>query len=125
MSILDLIAISSLSVLLVFLSALLLASKLKQRKSLETMAQLLIDRSAMSEEIDRLNYIVENSSDLNDGFIKFLSESREEAFSYISEVQQALEYIKIAMELKDDIMISDAYNKLISFLPNENPDVVN
>jgi c-di-GMP-related signal transduction protein len=124
-SILDLIAISSLSVLLVFLSALLLASKLKQRKSLETMAQLLIDRSAMSEEIDRLNYIVENSSDLNDGFIKFLSESREEAFSYISEVQQALEYIKIAMELKDDIMISDAYNKLISFLPNENPDVVN
>ena len=125
MSILDLIVVSSLSVLLVLLSALLVASKLKERKSLETMAQLLIDRAAMSEEINRLNYIVENSSDLNDGFIKFLSESREEAFSYISEVQQALEYIKIAMELKDDIMISDAYNKLISFLPNENPDVVN
>ena len=125
MSILDLIVVSSLSVLLVLLSALLVASKLKQRESLETMAQLLIDRAAMSEEINRLNYIVENSSDLNDGFIKFLSESREEAFSYISEVQQALEYIKIAMELKDDIMISDAYNKLISFLPNENPDVVN
>ena len=125
MSILDLIVVSSLSVLLVLLSALLVASKLKQRKSLETMAQLLIDRAAMSEEINRLNYIVENSSDLNDGFIKFLSESREEAFSYISEVQQALEYIKIATELKDDIMISDAYNKLISFLPNENPDVVN
>jgi c-di-GMP-related signal transduction protein len=124
-SILDLIVVSSLSVLLVLLSALLVASKLKQRKSLETMAQLLIDRAAMSEEINRLNYIVENSSDLNDGFIKFLSESREEAFSYISEVQQALEYIKIATELKDDIMISDAYNKLISFLPNENPDVVN
>jgi c-di-GMP-related signal transduction protein len=124
-SILDLIVVSSLSVLLVLLSALLVASKLKQRESLETMAQLLIDRAAMSEEINRLNYIVENSSDLNDGFIKFLSESREEAFSYISEVQQALEYIKIAMELKDDIMISDAYNKLISFLPNENPDVVN
>ena len=88
------------------------------------MAQLIIDRTAMSEEINRLSYIVDNSSDLNDGFVKFLSESREEAFSYISEVQQALEYIKIAMELKDDVMISDAYNKLISFLPSDSADVV-
>lgn len=124
MSILDLIAISSLSILLVFSFALLLASKLKQRKALEVMAQLIIDRTAMSEEINRLSYIVDNSSDLNDGFVKFLSESREEAFSYISEVQQALEYIKIAMELKDDVMISDAYNKLISFLPSDSADVV-
>jgi hypothetical protein len=123
-SILDLIAISSLSILLVFSFALLLASKLKQRKALEVMAQLIIDRTAMSEEINRLSYIVDNSSDLNDGFVKFLSESREEAFSYISEVQQALEYIKIAMELKDDVMISDAYNKLISFLPSDSADVV-
>ena len=125
MSILDLIVVSSLSVLLVILSALLIASKLKHRGTMELTAQLLLNNSAMSDEIDRLNYIVDNTSDLHDGFIKFLSESREEAFSYISEVQEAIDYIKMAMELEDDIMISDAYNKLISFLPNENPDVVN
>jgi hypothetical protein len=101
------------------------ARSLRHRKIMETMTQLVLDRAAMSEEIDRLNYVVDNSSDLNEGFVKFLSESREEAFSYISEVQMAIESIKMAMELDDNTMINDAYNKLISFLPNENPDVVN
>lgn len=124
MNIVELIIVSSLSVLLVISSALLLASRLGNRKRLAIIAQLFIDKTAMSEEIDRLNYIIDNNSSLNDGFTKFLSESREEAFSYISEVQQAVEYIKIAMELQDEVMISDAYKKLISFLPSESSDVV-
>lgn len=125
MSIIDIAIISFLSVLSVILTSLMAARSLRHRKIMETMTQLVLDRAAMSEEIDRLNYVVDNSSDLNEGFVKFLSESREEAFSYISEVQMAIESIKMAMELDDNTMINDAYNKLISFLPNENPDVVN
>ena len=125
MSIIDIAIISFLSVLSVILTSLMAARSLRHRKIMETMTQLVLDRAAMSEEIDRLNYVVDNSSDLNEGFVKFLSESREEAFSYISEVQLAIESIKMAMELADYTMINDAYNKLISFLPNENPDVVN
>jgi len=124
-SIIDIAIISFLSVLSVILTSLMAARSLRHRKIMETMTQLVLDRAAMSEEIDRLNYVVDNSSDLNEGFVKFLSESREEAFSYISEVQMAIESIKMAMELDDNTMINDAYNKLISFLPNENPDVVN
>ncbi len=88
------------------------------------MAQALIDRSAMLEEIERLNFIVNNSSDLNDGFIGFLSQSREEAFAYISDVQLAIESLKMSMELEDSAMIDSSYNKLISFLPSDSADVV-
>lgn len=120
----ELIIIATLSVLSMILFALAIASKLRHKKSLELMAQVFIDRSVMSEEIERLNFIIDNSSDLHDGFINFLSQSREEAFSYISEVQLSIESLQMAMELGDETMINQAYTKLISFLPSENQDVV-
>lgn len=124
MSLVDVIIISILSISLVISLAMLLSSGIKNKKNLESIAQLFIDRSAMSEEIDRLNFIVNNSSDINDGFVKFLSESRDLAFEYISEVQLAIESLKISMELNDEAMIGESYKKLISFLPSENQDVV-
>lgn len=124
MSLVEVIIISILSISLVISLAMLLSSGIKNKKNLESIAQLFIDRSAMSEEIDRLNFIVNNSSDINDGFVKFLSESRDLAFEYISEVQLAIESLKISMELNDEAMIGESYKKLISFLPSENQDVV-
>jgi hypothetical protein len=125
MSLVEIIIISILSILLTVSLAMLLSSNIRNKKNLESIAQLFIDRSAMSEEIDRLNFIVNNSSDINDGFVKFLSESRDLAFEYISEVQVAIESLKITMELNDETMINESYKKLISFLPSENQDVVN
>jgi hypothetical protein len=125
MSLVEIIIISILSISLTVSLAMLLSFNIRNKKNLESIAQLFIDRSAMSEEIDRLNFIVNNSSDINDGFVKFLSESRDLAFEYISEVQLAIESLKIAMELNDENMISESYKKLISFLPSENQDVVN
>jgi biopolymer transport protein ExbB/TolQ len=123
--VIELIIIATLSVLSILLLALNAVSKIRHKKSLELVAQALIDRSAMLEEIERLNFIVDNSSDLNDGFIGFLSQSREEAFAYISEVQSVIESLKMAMELEDSIMIDTSYKKLISFLPSDDQDVVN
>ncbi len=120
MSLVEIIIISILSISLTISLAMLVSSNIRNKKSLESIAQLFIDRSAMSDEIERLNFIVNNSSDINDGFVKFLSESRELAFEYISEVQLAIESLKIAMELNDETMISESYKKLISFLPSEN-----
>jgi hypothetical protein len=125
MSLVEIIIISILSISLTISLAMLVSSNIRNKKSLESIAQLFIDRSAMSDEIERLNFIVNNSSDINDGFVKFLSESRDLAFEYISEVQLAIESLKIAMELNDETMISESYKKLISFLPSENQDVVN
>jgi hypothetical protein len=47
------------------------------------------------------------------------------AFEYISDVQESIESLKRAMDLRDEAMITESYTKLISFLPSENQDVVN
>lgn len=53
-----------------------------------------------------------NKLEKDEGFIRFLSQSRESAFNYIEEVQEAISnYAKDKNE--------DNYNKLISFLPKE------
>jgi hypothetical protein len=124
MNLLEILIISALSISLIVSLAILAANSIKNKKNLESIAQLFIDRSAMSEEIDRLSFIANNSSDINDGFVKFLSESRDVAFDYISEVQLAIESLKTAMDLDDAALISDAYEKLKSFLPSESQDVL-
>lgn len=57
------------------------------------------------------------------GFLKFISESRDWAFEYIEDVQQALRAYDIALSMDDAKVLNDAYKKLVSFLPDD--DVVN
>jgi len=125
MSILDLIIVSILGVMLMVSTAAAAAVSLKYKRSLAVVTQLVIDKNALLDELSKANFITENSSDLNDGFIKFLSESRDMAFEYISDVQASIESLKVAMDLRDEEMINESYVKLISFLPSENQDVVN
>jgi hypothetical protein len=125
MSILDLIIVSILGVMLMVSTAAAAAISLKHKRSLAIIAQLVIDKTTLLDELSKANFITDNSSDLNDGFIKFLSESRDMAFEYISDVQESIESLKRAMDLRDEAMITESYTKLISFLPSENQDVVN
>lgn len=125
MSILDLIIVSILGAMLMVSTAAAAAVSLKHKRSLAVITQLVIDKSALLDELSKANFIAENSTDLNDGFVKFLSESRDLAFEYISDVQASIESLKIAMDLRDEVMINESYAKLISFLPSESQDVVN
>lgn len=52
------------------------------------------------------------------GFTKFLSESRDEAFKYIEDVQSVIEDLQSAMNSNDDKKIKEAYEKVLSFLPD-------
>ena len=74
----------------------------------------------MLVEIDRLHFIQENSVDIENGFIKFLSETRESAYSYIEEVQTIIVQLKNAMDNNEsDDVIADLYEQLMSFVPEE------
>ena len=58
-----------------------------------------------------------------DGFVRFLSESRDSAYSYIDGVQAGIVDLRNAMERSSDEDIRVAYENLLSFLPdstNEN-----
>lgn len=124
MSIIEIIIISSLSFSVLVFASLAVAARMQYNRSLQVITQLLIDRAAMSEEIERLVFALENAPELQDSFTKFLSESREDAFNYIAEVQEAIEGLKLAMDVTDEFSISKAYTKLINFLPSKNQDVV-
>lgn len=98
--------------------------KLRNTKLLSQIAQLMLDKQAILEELDRASFISNNSIDIENGFIKFLSESRESAFEYIEDVQTAILNLKDAMESGDEDQITESYNKLINFLPSDSASVV-
>jgi hypothetical protein len=121
---LNLIALAVVSFVSIVLAGICVRLRLKLNKSVQISTQLFIDRVALQEEVDRLSFINSNSTDLENGFVKFLSESRDQAFSYIEEVQDSIVSIKVAMDLNDEALIEEAYIKLISFLPSDSADVV-
>lgn len=98
--------------------------KLRNTKLLSQIAQLMLDKQAILEELDRASFISNNSIDIENGFIKFLSESRESAFEYIEDVQVAILNLKDAMESGNEGQITESYNKLINFLPSDSASVV-
>lgn len=92
----------------------------KYKRLIKNIAELLIEKEALANKLDRL--ALESSKEVNDGFIKFLSESREAAFDYIDGVQNAISsYLKVA-ESDDKDAITVARMELSSYLPDESSD---
>ncbi len=109
---------------------------IKNRKLLKTIVELHVDRMALENLISNQALSNEQPVDQGDGFIKFLSESREWAFNYIEEVQKQIEEFrssvspeilvfksgkkleKVEMEMMLN-RISTAFYKLESVLPQE------
>jgi len=60
---------------------------MKNTEMLTTILQLNLDKIILK---DRIDYDAGAKSNDTEGFIKFISESREQAYSYIEESQQAI-----------------------------------
>ena len=109
----------------------------------EAYMQQLADNFLLQKEVEKLYQEIENSKlEQTDGFLKFVSESRDWAFEYIEQVQKALVEFdeEIAPQLQwattygtltgDTVhtntinTISEAYDKLKSVLP-ENTETPN
>jgi hypothetical protein len=91
-----------------------------KRKLVNEIIQYVIDRNVMLEEIDSLT----QANDLlmmqeSDGFVKFLSESRDWAFSYIEQVQKDIKSLSQAMGSAEESAITIAYANILKHLPKE------
>jgi len=120
----EIIIIASLVLLVVILSIFLIVLKLKNTKLLSLVTQFFVDKSVLSEEVDRLSILVNNGPAIENDFIKFLSDSRNSAYEYIEDVQLAIEKLYKAMESDKENDIDKAYKRLLEFLPSKNMDVV-
>ena len=123
----------------IFVSALLLIStlaflvyklKLQKDKIQASLMQAIIDKGVLLERVSTLAAEKDaNALKEDDGFIKFLSNSRDWAFSYIEEVQSVVEDFKLKADpaitklskTKDANvkLIIEAYKELVEILPKE------
>ena len=84
---------------------------------IRVIAQLVLDKEVLADKLDKV--VLENSKEVNEGFIKFLSESREAAFSYIESVQNSVQNYLAAHESGNNDTIVTARMELFSHLPEQ------
>jgi heme/copper-type cytochrome/quinol oxidase subunit 2 len=95
-----------------------------------TFANRKLRKQIENNDIEKLSllYKIDNLMNAEDsqkiestqGFIKFVSESRDWAFDYIEKVQAAIEELRIAIDSDDpEADIETAYENVISFLPEK------
>jgi Tfp pilus assembly protein PilE len=121
-------------ILVVILAAITLLSttlykvKIDKDKAYAKLMQALLDNSVLAEKVQTLAAEKDaNALKEDDGFIKFLSNSRDWAFSYIEEVQSVVEGFRAKVDpavlklnkTKDANvkLIIEAYNELVEILP--------
>ena len=120
----NVLVLAGLASVILILSVTAIVLKIKNNKLISVVAQLFVDKSVLSEEIDRLSFIVNNGPSIENDFIKFLSDSRDGAYEYIEKVQTAIEALYKAMESDKESEIDRTYKELLKFLPSKNMDVV-
>jgi hypothetical protein len=97
----------------------------KNKKLRSEVVSLMVERVAFAAHIEQLETAKESESVENtQGFLRFISESRDWAFQYIEDVQRALVEYDEALNTKDAAKINLAYKKIISLLPKENEDAI-
>ena len=125
--------------LLVFMALVItnINTRIQNNKLKSNLAQEAIDRAIVMEEMRKLMAEVDKkNSNQNDGFLKFVSDSREAAFKYIEEVQEAINEFDLkvgpvvkyyketgkVLERKPSELVREltmAYDKLMASMPKE------
>lgn len=89
----------------------------------KTMSQLIqskADNMILSQKLGEA--LAEKSLADNEGFVKFLTTSRDWAFEYIEAVQNKIKDLQSAMDSGVDAKISVAYQELINMIPEDGKD---
>jgi hypothetical protein len=121
MDIIGLISFSVFLVILVALSYTAIAFGIKNKKLMVEVVQLNIDKTILLDRLDKaLNKNESQSLEKTDGFLKFLSESRDWAFKYIEDVQGSISSLKIAVE--SGYNTEEELQKLFELLPDNNKE---
>lgn len=113
----DTIIIALLSLVITALIITTIFYNVKYKRMIRVIAQLVLDKEVLADKLDKV--VLENSKEVNEGFIKFLSESREAAFSYIESVQNSVQNYLAAHESGNNDKIVTARMELFSHLPEQ------
>jgi len=115
------IIISILTTTIVFLVGGIVYQYFRNKKITAKLLEISMNQALLAENIGSINngkYMQQDVAD-PDGFLKFLSDSREWAFGYIEEVQEAILKLSDAMQSGNEDKIHVAYIHLMTYLPKE------
>ncbi len=98
------------------------------------MQQLVVDKALLAEKVATLAAEKDaNSLREDDGFIKFLSSSRDWAFQYIETAQASVKNfaekmdpvaLKLEKSQNDDVkLMLEAYKELVSIIPDNDSEI--
>lgn len=117
MDIIGLISFIVFLVVLVAVSYAAIAFGVKSRKQSIEIVQLNLDKSILRDKLEKaIETNNAKSLEQTDGFVKFLSESRDWAFEYIENVQQSIQSLKTSVQ--SGYSTEEELEKLFSFLPS-------
>ena len=86
----------------------------------QALAKLFISHESLQDFISKNNVEFKNDSDIHkENFIKFLSDSRDWAFTYIEDVQKALD--KFITDVEPEIIYFEKYGSILS---EQRPDYI-
>jgi len=89
--------------------------RIRRRTLLKLYVQSVLEKSVLEKELSNQPLAPSET----EGFIKFLSESRQWAFDYIEDVQKVISELDISLVEANEEKIIEAYNRLRIFLPQE------
>jgi hypothetical protein len=124
MNIVNLIIYIAYSVTLLAMLVLVLSVMRRYRRVFRQNSQLTVDNIALMKQLYEIMEAKDSKTiEETQGFVKFISDSREWAFTYIEDVQKALNEYDDALSSGKLDSINEAYKKLISYLPEEDVNV--
>ena len=116
----DIILQTTAIILVASLTSAFVVIKLKLNKSREEVKAEMSRSFLLMDELGKANdREAQAKLEKTDGFVKFLSDSRDWSFTYIENVQQAIQGLVKAMKANDKAKILESYNELQNFLPTE------
>jgi hypothetical protein len=107
----------SLSIILA-LSYSVIAFGVKNKNLASELVQLKLDKIALLDKLEKeINARESRNLEQTDGFVKFLSESRDWAFKYIEDVQKAIGAVKVSASFGK--VSEESLVELFNFLPEQ------
>ena len=121
MDITNLIAYILCAVLIAYLVIDGIKLRFRHRKVVADAMQLAVDKIALIQKVQELASKEDATSvEQTEGFLKFVSDSRDWAFEYIEEVQTAISDYVAALDNGDPDRIAESLEKLVGMLPENN-----
>jgi hypothetical protein len=98
-----------------------LVALLYMRKTSQDLASQLVQCAVTNIDLKEAMSRLKDEKELgeNDGFVKFLSDSRDWAFEYIENVQSSIVKLEVAMAARNEEEISECYKALLNYIPKD------